>query len=168
MSDATKDLSTYLNDHLTGSTFAVELAGHAASKNAGTALGDFLAALRTEIEEDRHTLMKVMAALGTAVDRLKRPVAWLAEKVARLKPNGRLVGYAPLGRLEELELLAIGIEGKRLLWVALADTHAQAVGPELLADLIARAERQRADVEQYRLAAAREALVELPADAAAT
>jgi hypothetical protein len=157
MGDAAKDLSTYMNDHLTGSTFAVELVGHAARQNAGTELGDFLTALGSEIQADRHTLMQVMASLGTSVDRLKRPVAWLAEKVARLKPNGRLVGYAPLSRLEELELLSIGIEGKRLLWVALAETHAAAVGPELLEELTARAERQRAEVEQHRRAAVREA-----------
>jgi hypothetical protein len=159
MSDAAKHLSIYLNDHLTGSTFALELVGRAAGENAGTELGDFLAGLKTEIEADRRTLEQIMSSLGASVDQLKRPIAWLAEKVGRLKPNGRLLGYSPLSRLEELEFLSIGIEGKRLLWVVLAEAHAEAVGREMLEHLIARAERQRADLEPHRVAAAREAFL---------
>jgi hypothetical protein len=158
MADAAKHLSIYLNDHLTGSTFALEVVGHAATENEGAELGDFLAELKSEIEADRSTLEQIMSSLDASVDVVKRPVAWIAEKVARMKLNGQLIGYSRLSRLEELELLSIGIEGKRLLWVALADTHAEAVGAELLAELIARAERQRADVERHRIAAAQQTL----------
>jgi hypothetical protein len=36
-----------------------------------------------------------------------------AERLGRLKPNGRLVRYSPLSRFVELDILAMGIEGKK-------------------------------------------------------
>jgi hypothetical protein len=39
-----------------------------------------------------------------------------------LKLNGQLRGYSPLSRLDELELLQIGVAGKRRLWRALEHT----------------------------------------------
>jgi hypothetical protein len=39
-------------------------------------------------------------------------VAWIGEKIGRLKFNGRLLGRLPLSDLEELELLRLGVEGK--------------------------------------------------------
>jgi len=48
--------------------------------------------------------------------------AWAAEKLGRLKLNGRLRGYSPLSRLLELEMLHIGITGKLELWQALQRT----------------------------------------------
>lgn len=48
--------------------------------------------------------------------------AWAAEKLVRLKLNGRLRGYSPLSRLLELEMLHIGITGKLELWQALQRT----------------------------------------------
>jgi hypothetical protein len=49
----------------------------------------------------------------------------------------------------------MGIEGKRLLWVALLDAQADRIGHDRLRELIARAERQREGVERHRVEAAR-------------
>ena len=57
-------LAIYLNDHLAGSTVGVELARRARGSNDGTELGEFLATLAAEIEEDRDTLGEVMGAVG--------------------------------------------------------------------------------------------------------
>lgn len=151
-------LAIYLNDHLAGSTVGLELARRARGSNEGTQLGAFLERLVAEIEEDRQTLEQIMDAVGVKPDRLKTTVAWVGEKAGRLKLNGRLLGYSPLSRVVELEGLSVGIEGKACLWKMLRE-----LGDPRLADfdfeaLIARAERQREEVESHRLAAGREAL----------
>lgn len=149
-------LSTYLNDHLAGSTVGVELARRAARNNRGTEYGAVLAELASEITDDRRALQALMDSLGVGSDRIKLVVAWSAEKVGRLKPNGRLTGYSPLSRLEELELLSIGVEGKLLLWQALSRIEGL---PDVdLQVLIERARSQRQRLERQRLKAAPEAL----------
>jgi hypothetical protein len=159
MSEGTsKYLPIYLNDHLTGATVALELARRAARENEGSELGDFLSQLKGDIESDRAELEELMALLDVGQDPLKRPVAWIAEKIGRLKLNGELLRYSPLSRMLELELLSLGIEGKRLMWLALSETHGERIGEERLARLAARAEEQRAAVERHRVAAAAHAL----------
>jgi len=156
--DIPKYLSIYLNDHLSGSTLAIELIKRAAGENEGTELGAFLVALREEIEADRNALLEVMAELGVGVDTKKRVIAWAGEKAGRLKLNGELFSYSPLSRVTELEGLSVGIEGKRLIWVALRETYADRLGAQRLDELIARAEAQRAAVELHRLDALRTAI----------
>jgi hypothetical protein len=156
---ASKYLATYLNDHLAGSTAGVELARRAASENAGSPLGEFLSGLAQEVEDDRAALRELMASVGVGPDRKKLVVAWAGEKAGRLKPNAQLVGYSPLSPLIELEVLSLGIEGKRMLWIALkavADEHG--FDAERLDELVARARRQRNGVERHRRALAARAL----------
>ena len=92
-------LAIYLNDHLAGSTVGVELARRAAANNRKSAYGRFLEQLAAEIREDRETLLDIMRSLGVGIDRVKVSAAWAAEKLGRLKLNGRLLGYSPLSRL---------------------------------------------------------------------
>jgi hypothetical protein len=152
-------LAIYLNDHLAGSTVGRELARRAAASNRGSDYGHFLERLATEVDEDRATLIAIMRALGAPIDRLKVIGGWAAEKVGRLKPNGRLLGYSPLSRLIELEGLALGVRGKLALWLALELLAPQrpALGRFELSYLIARAERQLDELEQNRVRAAAEA-----------
>lgn len=157
--DASSDtlLATYLNDHLAGSTFGVELARRARGANEGTELGALLARLASEIEEDRGVLESIMESVGAGRDPLKARLAWLGEKIGRLKPNGRLLGYSPLSRLIELEGLDLGIAGKQAMWLALRTVADPRLAGYDFAALSERAERQRAEVEDVRLAASREA-----------
>ena len=102
----------YLNDHLAGATLGLELARRTARENEGNTLGTFLAdALVPEIEEDRHTLQRLIDELGFAPSRPKLAAAWLAEKLGRLKLNGELTRYSPLSRLLELEALRLASKG---------------------------------------------------------
>src|SRR5437763_716064 len=57
-------LSIYLQDHLAGSTAAVNLARRAAKHNAGTPTGRRLTQITHEIEADRDTLLAFMGELG--------------------------------------------------------------------------------------------------------
>jgi hypothetical protein len=154
-------LAIYLNDHLAGATLGVELTLRAARENTGSELGVFLReVLLPEIREDRQTLERLMGWLGIARSRPKVAAAWAAEKVGRLKLNGELTRYSPLSRLLELEGLAVGIEGKRALWLALeatADGGEPVEGFDFRA-LAERAESQRQRLETHRLAAASDAL----------
>jgi hypothetical protein len=152
-------LAIYLNDHLAGSTAGVELARRAASNNAGTDYGSVLSGIAREVEEDRATLEALMDRLGVGRDRIKTAAAWIAEKAGRLKPNGQLRSYAPLSRLEELELLLIGVSGKLAMWRALDHALHERLGGIELPELEARAESQRERLEALRLRAADEALV---------
>ena len=152
-------LAIYLNDHLTGATAGRELARRTVASNRGSPHGPFLEALAREIDEDRDSLIRIMEALGVHVDPVKVALGWTAEKLARLKFNGRLTGYSPLSRVIELEGLTLGVRGKLAGWRSLQQLRPQL--PELerfdLDTLEQRAERQLEQLEQHRLEAAADA-----------
>ena len=112
-------LTIYLNDHLGGSTFGLERARRAAAANEGTEFGEPLARLAIEIESDRSELLSMMEKLGRGSDPIKVAGGWLVERIGRLKPNGRVLGYSPLGRVLDIEALEGGVEAKLALWRAL-------------------------------------------------
>jgi hypothetical protein len=151
-------LTIYLNDHLSGATAGTELADRAASENEDTDFGRPLRELATEIDRDRDELLAIMATLEIQVDHVKLAVGWTAEKLARLKPNGRVFSYSPLSRLLELEGLAAGIRGKRALWRALKAAGLPGVDSERLDVLLERASRQLRTVDRLHARAAELAL----------
>jgi hypothetical protein len=151
-------LDTYLNDHLAAATAAVELAKRVCSSNQDNALSEPLSRVRSALAEDRGTLKEIMDQLGVGGDRLKLTAAWGAEKLGRLKLNGRLLGYSPLSRLEEIELLLLGVEGKLLLWEALRELPVATRVDASLGELVDRARSQRRLLRRLRLQAARMAL----------
>jgi hypothetical protein len=101
-----------------------------------------------------------MTDLGFRPNQLKSALAALGERLGRLKLNGHLLSYSPLSRLVELELLALGLAGKRALWTALKATADPSfpLSETGLDRLSARAEEQQQAIEQRRLEAARTAL----------
>jgi hypothetical protein len=153
-----KLLSIYLNDHLAGATVGLELARRARGANEGTPLGEMLAGLEREIDEDRDSLKALMSKLGVREDPLKVAAGWAAEKAGRLKLNGQLTGYSPLSRLVELEGLYVGVTGKLSLWKNLEATHGERIGGIDIAALSKRAESQRRRLATARRKAAEEAI----------
>ncbi|MEX0973582.1 MAG: hypothetical protein WDZ46_10045 [Solirubrobacterales bacterium] len=152
-------LAIYLNDHLAGATAGVELARRLrASNEDDPEFGPALAEACAEIEADRETLKGVMDRLGVGRSKLKPLAAVLGERLGRMKPNGRLRGYSPLSRLDELELLQIGVAGKRRLWRALERTHAGDLPDFDLGALAERATGQLRRLEELHLKAAALAL----------
>lgn len=152
-------LAIYLNDHLAGATAGVELARRLrASNRDDREFGPALAEVCAEVEADRETLKAVMDSLGVGQDKLKPLAAILGERLGRLKPNGRLWGYSPLSRLAELELLQVGVAGKRRLWQALDHTHAGDLPGFELDVLAERATEQMRRLEALHLKAAALAL----------
>src|SRR4051794_35336813 len=135
-------LNTYLNDHLAGATGALELLGHLIDHADEPEFEAFCRRLRTEIESDVSELRGFMQRLGVAENSVKKLVARLAEKAADLKLL--LAGEQPagLGRLQALEILYVGIVGKRALWAALAAARHPTWPAIDLTRLIERAEAQ--------------------------
>ena len=145
-------LKIYLQDHHAASAAGLDLVRRLARENAATPFRDDLARLAEEVADDRATLGNVLQALGVEPSRVKIALARSAERLSRLKLNGRLLHYSPLSRLIELETLSAGIEAKRDLWQALGQT----VDREFvdLDRLTGRAETQLALVERLRTSAA--------------
>ena len=155
-----KHLSVYLNDHLAGSVTALELLANLAAAYRGTEVERLALEIRAEVAADRQELEALMDRLHVARTVSRRSAAWLAEKVTQLKLRVDDPGTGALRLLESIEAVSIGVEGKRLLWVALA---AAAEGDPALrgADyprLESRAEDQRRRLEAARREAARTAL----------
>ena len=151
-SELSRDLlPIYLNDHLAGATGGSDLAHRAAGSNEGTELGDFLRDLAGQIDADRAQLEDVMTRLDVTRDPLKVGAGWLAEKLGRLKLNGRLLEYSPLSRVIELEGLIAGVNAKVALWRTLA--AAAADEPRIaeidFVQLIARGEEQLEGLKQH-------------------
>jgi hypothetical protein len=153
-------LAIYLQDHHAGAVAGQSLARRAAKANVGTAYGEELERLAAEIEEDRRTLEAVMDRLDVGSDTLKDLGASAAERLGRLKPNGRWREYSPLSRLLEVEGLMIGVSAKLSLWRALAATVGESVDGIHFAPLESRAESQGSRLEELRRRAATEALGE--------
>jgi hypothetical protein len=156
-----KHLSVYLQDHFAGATAGADLACRAAGSNRDDeGYGAPLRELAGEIDEDRGSLRSLMDQLHVRADRVKQLAAWTGEKAGRLKLNGHLFTYSPLSRLEELELLALGVTGKRALWQTLhllAQQETRLSTPEL-ERLISRADEQLEKIEACRRNAVGDAL----------
>jgi hypothetical protein len=149
-------LGIYLNDHLAGAVGGEELAKRCLSENRGTPLGAFLERLVEDVQADRAALERLMGRLGVRRDPWKSQASWLLEKLGRLKLNGGILSYSDLSRLEELESLSLGVEGKASMWRALQPLSSDPRLRDLdLGELEKRAQRQREELEAHRLEAAR-------------
>ncbi len=152
--DADPALSAYLNDHLAGSAAGVQLAKRCRQAHQGSDLGQYLGDLVEEIEEDRGVLERVMTQVGAQPSLVKQAGALGAEFLTRLKQITPLLGSGSnVARLEEIELLSLGIEGKRLLWGLLgelsgSDNRLQEFDFAVLGE---RAKTQRDCLEPFRM-----------------
>ena len=157
---AHKAMDGYLNDHLGGATMGVNLAEQIADHADGTPLADVMTRLHAEIEQDRQTLLDLMARMDVDRNPVKQATGWLAEAASRLKFSGATSGDSQYGIFMALESLSLGVQGKRALWTALQQVHDEY--PQLAAfdleTLIARADEQHAALERERLAAGGRAL----------
>jgi hypothetical protein len=159
-------LTTYLHDHLAGSTVAIDLLTVLRDEHTGEPIGGLAAELLEEVEADRAVLRGLAERLGAPSNPVKEAAAWLAEKVARAKLHRQVAG--DLGTFEAIEALGLGIQGKLALWRALdrvAAADPRVAGHDFAA-LAERAREQHARVEEARLELARRALSPTPSGTA--
>jgi hypothetical protein len=125
-SDVRRLIAIYLNDHLAGSAAGLSIVRRCQRANAGTELARQMGEIEADLETDRRALRDLMARFDVRPNRLKQAMGSVGALAARLKRNGRIVGYSPLSRVIDLEALASGIMTKRSLWTSLravADQH---------------------------------------------
>ena len=153
-------LRIYMSDQLALGVLWRELARRAHNASNGTAEGAVLGRVASAIAEDVSTFEQMMRRLGFSTRTPKALLAVVAERVGRLKLNGRIISRSPLSRFEELDVLVIGIDGKVVLWQNLRDGAALGARlPDIDFDrLIERARSQRTQLEPLHAQAAREAL----------
>ncbi|MEA3189186.1 MAG: hypothetical protein QOD99_3016 [Chthoniobacter sp.] len=155
-STQTDDFVSYLNDHLAGSVAALELLDHLRESAEEETFRSFCARLHQEISADQDILQKLIAEFGAGQGLIKMAAAWLLEKAGWTKFKIAGDGEGESGRLQALEALALGINGKKLLWLALAPL-ANGCSPLQSLDfalLLMRADEQLRSVEGERLKAA--------------
>lgn len=152
-------LGTYLNDHYAGSVGAVALVERTIRENEGDPLAARLSRVLEEIRKDQAALHELIERLGHGQSPVKKAGALLAEKAGRVKLGGT-DDRGELARMEALEVLTVGILGKRALWRALravASRHDVLQGLDF--DLLERrAVEQHDEVETMRLEAAKAVL----------
>lgn len=158
MADNTMDV--YLNDHLAGAMLGSDLAEQIRDGHEGTPLGDVMASIAAEVEEDRQTLLDLMERMGTSKNPVKQATGWIAEKASRAKFSGVTSRGREHGAFMALESLTLGVEGKRSMWKVLKKLASEypALAATNLDELINRAEAQHATLERERLAAGTQAL----------
>lgn len=152
-------LERYLNDHLAGSAGAVDLLEILADRSDDR---DFYLDLKKKVEDDREVLDGLLEKAGRDSSAFLEAAGEFTAKVGRLKLRWEGLEPGALGMLEAVEMLALGIEGKRRLWLLLASI-AEAVpeweGTDFNA-LAADAKAQGEAVEQRRLSEGQNAFVE--------
>jgi len=153
-------LTTYLNDHLAGAAAALQLLDQLTDASETAEDKQFFTALHADISEDRDVLENLLKKAGGQPSGLRQVGGWVAAKVGQLKLAIDNPARGTLDRLQALEVLALGIQGKMALWRAL-----RVAGPGLpevreldLDRLERRALDQHERVEARRVTAAERAL----------
>jgi hypothetical protein len=151
----TEPLSIYLNDHLMGATFGVQLFRRAARSQVDRPWGPTLGKLVEEVAQDRDDLIDIMTILGVPRRRYKVLAGGVAELGGRAKSNGGLIRRSSLSDLVELEAMYLGVVGKISGWRALERAAPAVRGLDVrLADLIERGSSQAERLELARRNAA--------------
>ena len=160
MGDDDRLLRIYMSDQLALGVLWREIARRAHNSSNGAAEGAALGRVATEIAEDVSLFEQMMRRLGFSTRTPKTALAVAAERLGRLKLNGRIISRSPLSRFEELDFLVMGIDGKVVLWQNLRDGAGLGSRlPDINFDaLIERARNQRAQLEPFHAQAAQEAL----------
>lgn len=150
-------LAVYLQDHLAGARFAIQLLKDLSSQAADPDVARFSAALLVEVEADRATLHDLVERIGGETNTVKETAAWVAQKASRFK----LILNEPIGTFEAIEMLSLGVQGKIALWNALRAIRESEtrLGGLNLDELASRASKQFAQLEALRLQLAHSVLV---------
>jgi hypothetical protein len=142
--DRRRFLSIYLQDHRAGAEAGVRLAERCRDHAPDTDIERELSRLVTDIDADRRTLTTIMTGLEIDPSTVKQITALAAERLGRLKLNGRAVRTSPLSVLVELEGLIGAVSMKRQLWTTLRTLAPGGPGRDGELDaLLTRADDQR-------------------------
>ena len=154
-------LERYLNDHLAGSHSAIALIKDLAERQEDPLEAGFFQELGKAVEEDQKVLASLLERAGMDESAIQKAAGKVAAQAGRLKLRWEGMEPGELGNFEALEMLVLGIQGKRILWIMLREI--EGLFPEWqgmnFAVLERRAREQRDAVENRRIKAGREALM---------
>jgi hypothetical protein len=151
-----KNLAIYLKDHFAGSEGALAILDHIEEVHGDGAAGTLARTLRPQFQSERVVLKQLLTRLDDETSVPRRVFGWLSEKGLELKLKVDDSSGGALHLLEAMEMLALGVHGKRGLWVALGASH-EAVPAIATVDydaLARQADTQRSLIELVRLGAA--------------
>ncbi|MBK1880940.1 hypothetical protein JIN85_00855 [Luteolibacter pohnpeiensis] len=156
------NLERYLNDHLAGATGALQLLEDLANRKNAPDDTSFYRNLRLQVKSDFDQLTRLLKTLNMSQNRLAQASGDLSMKVGRLKMMWDGLNPPELGFMEALEMLELGICGKKLLWVALQEIqpHCPAIADVDFSSLIESANTQREELEIRRLKVVEPTLLE--------
>lgn len=155
-----QELERYLNDHLAGATGALLVIEHIVSSMEKPEARDFFTGLKDDVQADREFLEEILLSADLEVSNTSKVMGGVTARVGLFKLMWEGLEPGKLGMFEALEMLALGVQGKRLLWLALeeiAPYYPQWSGHDF-SDLERQAIEQRDGIEQWRLEAARASL----------
>ncbi|HVE76535.1 MAG TPA: hypothetical protein VND22_07190 [Actinomycetota bacterium] len=118
-----KYLRIYLSDHLALLTGEIELAKRSQGSNKGNSFGSFLTMYLQTLEEEKR-LIKQLAVSKRAGSSVKQVALWGAEKMGRLKLNGKLSSYSELSRVLEVEGLIMAAKARQQFWESVGESGA--------------------------------------------
>lgn len=149
----TSTLDAYLNDHRAGATGALHLIRRMQDTDYPVTPTAFLKDLGDRVEADLAILEDVMTRLDIGRDAARSAAGWVGEHLSRLRLSPVLTGSPHLTHVLELETVAMGIQGKVMLWESLR----RAVGGDSrlldvdFTELIERGRQQFDEVQAHRL-----------------
>ena len=140
-----KSFAGYLNDHLGASDAALRITERLIDHHGDDEIGAYMRTLRTEIEEGQDAIRTALDLLGEGESVLTRSIGAVGGMLTWLR-DASPVGSSPT-LLEDLEALAIGVWGKRLLWGTVTraityDPRLTVLDAERLADQAEAEERE--------------------------
>jgi uncharacterized protein (UPF0548 family) len=147
-------LAIYLRDHHALLIALQQLARRMSSAGRAEEHRAFAAEIALLTFDDRACLEAFLGRLDSAPSRTRQSAVWTAERLGRLKLNGRVVRRSPLSAVTELEGCRLLLVSNRDLWAGLAHLS---IAPPDAAERARRAERLLATADDLRLAALRAA-----------
>lgn len=148
-------MRSYVADHLQLLRSARELARRVRRRGAGDH-EELLDDVLRELARQEAVAIAFLQQLGAGPPHLRLAMGAVAERVGRLKPNGRLLTASPLAPVFEVEVLESLLEMAARCWRAL--DHAGVAAPDIVGPRAEAAERLVPRLEQWRLEAAASAL----------
>ena len=153
-------LRVYLRDHLAASVAAIRLLQRLCDAGAVTPLGEQLFEITRDVCAEQDTLRLLLKQVGGGDRGMGVTLAWLGEKLTRLKLGPGKPRDSGLQLFETLEAITLAFYGRQSLWNTLAglelDRHlGMDIDFRALAD---RAGRHLEAVERGRREASRRAL----------
>jgi hypothetical protein len=117
--DQPRLLRAYIADHLQLMRSGQELAERVGGRERDPRLTGLMERASAELRHQQALAVAFLRQLGASPPRLRLAIGTVAERVGRLKPNGRLLRASPLAPVFELEMLEAMLQSAAGFWRAL-------------------------------------------------